>query len=164
MKTLLHESTLRKTKCKELISGFPKYTGVKYASDHGVGGVVFGKKLTCTPAVLHMQCPEWVKIEITSSSNHKGKLTNSDLEMARLLLLWLVMEEVCDVKFGDHVAVFSNNQPTVSWVDRLASTRSVVAGQLLHTLALILKMKGGSLLTPLHIYGNQNAMADIPSR
>ena len=93
-----------------------------------------------------------------------GTLKNSDLEMSGLFLLCLVMEEVCDVNSGYHVAVLSDNHPPVSWVDRLASTRSVVAGQLLHTLALILKMKGGSLLTPLHIYGNQNAMADIPSR
>ena len=61
------------------------------------------------------------------------------------------MEEVCDVKYGDHVAVFSDNQPTVSWVDRLASKISVVAGQLLRALALIFKMKGASLLAPFHI-------------
>ena len=80
------------------------------------------------------------------------------------LLLWLVMEEVCEVKFGDHVAVFSDNQPTVLWVDRLASKSSVVAGKLLGALALRLKMKVSSPLTPFHIAGKQNAMTDIPPR
>ena len=131
MKTLLHESTLRPTKCKELISGWPDYIGFKDMSGHGVGVVVFGEKLPCTPTIFRMQWPEWVKREIASSYNRTGKLTNSDLEIAGLLLLWLVMEELCDVKSGDRVAVFSDNQPKVSWVDRLASGRSAVAGQLL---------------------------------
>ena len=39
-----------------------------------------------------------------------------------------------------------------------------LAGQLLRALALRLKMKGASPLTPLHIAGKQNAMTDIPSR
>ena len=52
------------------------------------------------------------------------------------------MEEVCEVNYGDHVSVFSDNQPTVSWVDRLSSKSSVGARQLLRELALRLKMKG----------------------
>ena len=97
-------------------------------------------------------------------ATYKGTLTKSDLEMARLFLLWIVMEEVCEVKSGDHVAVFSDNQPTVLWVDQLASKSSVVAGQLLRALALILKMKGEFPLTPFYIAGNQNDMKDILSR
>ena len=72
------------------------------------------------------------------------------------------MEEVCDVKSRDHVAVFSNNQPTVSWVDLLESNRSVAAGHLLRALALILRTKGSLPFTPLHIAGKQNAMTYIP--
>ena len=84
--------------------------------------------------------------------------------MSGLLLLWSVMEEVYNVKSGYHVSVFSDNQPTVSWVDQLASKSSVFTGQLLRKLALRSKMKIASPLTPLHIPGNQNAMTDIPSR
>ena len=62
--------------------------------------------------------------------------------MVGILLLWIVTEEMCEVKSGDHVAVFSDNQPMVSWVDQLASKISVVAGQLLRALALRLKMNG----------------------
>ena len=84
--------------------------------------------------------------------------------MAGLLLLWFVVEEVCEVDYRNHVAVFSKNQPTVSWVDRLASKISVVAGKLLHALALRLKMKGASPLTPFRIFRKQNDVTDIPSR
>ena len=71
---------------------------------------------------------------------------------------------MCDVKSGDHIAVFKDNQPTVSWVDQLASKSSVVAGQLLHTLALRLKLKGASPLMPFHVSIKQNAMIDILPR
>ena len=88
-------------------------------------------------------------------------LTNSDLEMAGLLMLWLVMEDVCDFNSGAHAALFSDNQPTVSWVDRLVSKGSKVAGQLIRALALRLSMSGVSPITTLHIRGIENAMTDI---
>ena len=137
MKILLRKSNLSPTNCREPISGWPNYIGVKDASGHVIGGVVFGEIFPCTPALFRMQYPEWVKRETISSSNRTGTLKNSDLEISGLLLLWLVMEEVCKVKYGDHVAVFSNNHPTVSWVDQLASKSSVVAVKLLHTVAML---------------------------
>ena len=63
------------------------------------------------------------------------------------------MEEVCEVNSGDHLAVFSNNQPTLSWVDRMVSKSYVAAGQLLRAFSLRLKMKGASPLTPSRIAG-----------
>jgi hypothetical protein len=46
-----------------------------------------------------MQWPKWVTEEVKkSNANQGGMLTNSDLEMAGLLLLFLVMEEVCDLQ------------------------------------------------------------------
>jgi hypothetical protein len=74
------------------------------------------------------------------------------------------MEEVCKFEPADHAAVFSDNDPTVSWVDRLACRGSKVADQLIRALALRLKVKQVSPLTPQHIKGKQNSMTDIPSR
>jgi hypothetical protein len=63
-------------------------------------------------------------------------ITNSDLEMAGLFLLLLVMEDVvCNLK-EVNIALFSNNTPTVSWVTRLASRHSTVAAGLIAALAL----------------------------
>ena len=116
------------------------------------------------PTVFQYEWLDDIKAEINSEHNPEGKLTNSDLEMAGLLMLWLVMEDVCRIESGDHVALFSNNQPTVSWVQRLASKSLVVAGQRVRALALRLKMTGALPLTPLHIAGVENAITDIPSR
>ena len=164
MKILLRKSTLRPSNCRELISGWTDYIGVKYAYGHGIGGVLFGETSPCPPTVFRMQCPEWFKREIFLSSNCTGTLTKSDLEMYVLLLLCLLLEEVCKVKSGGHVALFSDNHLTVSWVDWLASKISIVAGQLLRALAFGLKMKGASPLTPFHIAVQQNSMMDITSR
>ena len=84
--------------------------------------------------------------------------------MAGFLFLFLVMEAVCAFLPGAHAALFSNNQPTVSWVDRLASKSSVVASQLVRALALCMKKVRVSPITPLHIRGAENPLADVPSR
>jgi predicted outer membrane repeat protein len=67
--------------------------------------------MACIPTVVfQMEWPDWVKEEVLkTNSGRGGTLANSDLEMAGLLLLFLVMEEVCDMQPGGHVALFSDN-------------------------------------------------------
>ena len=162
---LLRESGKRPTPCSQLVMGEAGYVGVKDASVHGVGGVIVGHKKACTPTVFRMEWPQDIKEEVwKTNSGKKGKLTNSDLECAGLLLLWLVMEEVCNLQDSDHVALFSDNSPTVSWVERMSARGSLVAGQLLRALALRQRVRMVSPLTTLHIEGSKNDMTDIPSR
>ncbi len=71
-----------------------------------------------------------------SFENQHEHITNSDLEMAGVLLLWLVMEGVVGDLMEKKVALFSDNDPTVSWVKWLASWHSSIAAQLVHALAL----------------------------
>ena len=89
------------------------------------------------------------------NSGQKGWLTNSDLECAGLLLLFLVMEVVCNLQPGKHVALSSDNLPTVSWVRQMAARGSLVADQLLRVLAFRLKARRVSPLTPLRIEGKK---------
>ncbi|KAL7548528.1 hypothetical protein ACHAWF_011814 [Thalassiosira exigua] len=84
--------------------------------------------------------------------------------MAGLLLVFLIMEEVCLELRHRHVALFSDNSPTVSWMKRMAASGSRVAAQLLRALALRMSVTKTSPLTPLHIVGTKNAMMDILSR
>jgi hypothetical protein len=91
------------------------------------------------------------------------KITNSDLKMAGLLFLWLVMESVCNNLQEKWVALFSNNLPTVGWVRHLATRGSLVSAHLIRVLALRLKLKGTCPITPLYIAGKENSMTDIPS-
>ena len=163
-RTFLHDSISTPTKCNTLVTAWPDYVGIKDASKQGVGGIIIGENKAVPPTVFRLQWPEDIKQNVVSKANPTGTITNSDLEMAGLMLLWLVMEAVCPSLNGAHVALFSDNSPTVHWVERLASRHSDVAMQLIRALALRLKTQNASPLTPLHIAGVQNAMTDIPSR
>ena len=76
------------------------------------------------------------------------------------------MEQVREIEPGKatQVALFSDNSPTVSWVDRIASQHAKGAEQLVRALALRPKQAGTCPLTPLHVQGKKNTMTDIPSR
>jgi hypothetical protein len=69
---------------------------------------------------------------LISDSNPADAIPNSDLEMAVLLLLWLVMEEVCGLEAASHCALFSDNR-------RKAARGSLVTAQLIRALVLRLK-------------------------
>ena len=51
-RSLLRESTWEPTKCQELTCGWPDFVGIIDALSHGVGGVIFGELLACTPTVF----------------------------------------------------------------------------------------------------------------
>ena len=152
-------STKNQTLCKELVTGWSHYIEVKDESSHGIGGIIIGKEKSCIPTVFCLYWEDDIK-----ELFHKGKIKNLDLEMAILLMLWLVMEEVYPKLRADYVALFSDNSPTIGWVKRLTARGSLVAMQLVRALTLQLKDPWASPLTPLHISGEENAMRDIPSR
>ena len=118
-----------------------------------------GEEGACTPTVFRLDWPDDIK-----EFFHKGNITNSDSEMAVLLMLWLVMEEFYPNLRAAYVALFSDNSPTIGWVKRLATRGSLVEMQLVRASTLRLKKSGASPLTPLHISGEENYMTDIPSQ
>ena len=162
-RTFLRETVSSPTLCRNLVTGWPDFIGITDASGHGLGGVVVGENKSVPPTVFHLQWPQDISANIVSDSNPTGSITNSDLEMAGLLMLWLVMEDVCAVTDA-HVALFSDNSPTVHWVQRLAAKHLTIAMQLVRALALRLQLTKASPLTPMHIAGVNNSLTDIPSR
>ena len=163
IRQLLQQSVVLPTKCRELVQAWPNFVGVKDSCNEGVAGVIIGEEDACIPTVFRIPWPPDIKADINTEDNPNGRITNSDCEMAGLLFLFLIMEDVCGDLREKHVALFSDNSPTVSWVRRMAA-RSPVAAQLVRALALRLKIQGCSPLTPLHIAGSSNSMTDIPSR
>jgi hypothetical protein len=122
-RTLLRESTKDPTRCRELVAGWPGFISIVDASSYGVGAVVLGELSECIPTVFWWEWPEDIRKEIKSFGNTTGSITNSDLEMAGMLLLWLVIEDVCSVLAEKQVALFSGNTPTVAWALCLASQK-----------------------------------------
>ena len=84
-----------------------------------------GEEKSCIPIVC---CLVWT--EDIKELFHKGDIKNSDLEMAGLLMLWLVMDEVFPKLQAAHIALLSDNSPTIGWVKCLAARGSLVAMQL----------------------------------
>jgi hypothetical protein len=162
--TLLRESTWEPTRCCELTCGWPNFIGIVDASSHGVGGVIFGELLGCTPTVFQWQWSEDICSKIITFENSQCTSTNSDLKMAGLLLLWLATEEVCEPLREKWITLFNDNSPSIGWVTSLASKWSLVAKHLVQALALRLKIQRVCPLTPIHIEGKCNAILDVPSR
>jgi hypothetical protein len=154
-RTLLRESSDSPTRCRELVGGWPDYIGVCDASSHGVGGVIFGENDMCVPMVFRWEWPQEIK-----DLYQNDAITNSDLEMAGLLLLWLIMESVCGTLREKRVALFSDNSPMVGWVRRLATRGSMVSAHLIRALALRLKLNGTCPITQLHVAGEENSMTE----
>jgi hypothetical protein len=129
-----------------------------------MGGIIIGKLSECQPTVFCLQWPPDITASIIIKSNPTGTLTNSDLELAGLVLLWIMMEHVCMDLAEKRVSLFSNNSPSMGWVQRMAVCSSLVAEQLIWVLALRFNLQRVCPITMLHICGHQNSMTNIPSR
>ena len=92
--------------------------------------------------------PEYIK-----EAYRSGKLANSDLEMAGLLFMWLVIEESLPSLKAAYISLFSDNFPMVVQVKWLTTRVSHVAIQLLRAFTSRIKANRTSPLTPFHIPG-----------
>ena len=136
IRTLLRQSGTAPTKCVELVSGWPDLIGYTDASGVGFGGIIIGERKQLQPTVFRGQWPPDIRAELVSPKNPTGSLSINDLEMAGFLITWLVMEGIIDDMRQTNIALFSDNSPSVSWVERMASRRSVVGSRLIRALAL----------------------------
>ncbi len=84
--------------------------------------------------------------------------------MVGLLFLWLCVEAIAPDIAHKHIEFFSNNLPTVNWVEKMASRKSHIAAQLVPTFACHLDINKTCSITPVHIPSMKNALTDIPSR
>ena len=165
LRWVLTEATAAPTKCTELVTGWPDYIGIVDASTEAVGCILVGENESIEPIVCRLEWPEEVrKLILCHKYNPDGKVTNSDLECAGKLFLWLVIECCVPDLAGKHIALLSDNTPTVSWVTKMTSKKSAVAAAYLRILAVRLKLARASPLIPMHIPGEENGITDIPSR
>jgi hypothetical protein len=155
---------LAPTQCCELTCGWSDYIGIVDTSSYGIGEVVFGELSACTPMVFRWQWPEEIRANIKTLQNQMGTISNSDLEMAGLLMLWLAIEEVCGPLHEKGITLFCANSPSIGLATCLASKQSMVAKHLVQALAMHLKIQRACPLTPMQIERKCNAIADIPSR
>ena len=87
--THLHTSSARLTHCRTLVANWPDFISIVDASSYGVGGIVLGENSACPQMVFRLQWPAEITADVVSLMNPEDQLTNSDLDMAGLLILWL---------------------------------------------------------------------------
>jgi hypothetical protein len=133
---------------------WPDFVGVVNTSSHGVGGVIIDKLSECPPTVFYLQWPPDITASVIAELNPTGTITNSDLELAGLVILWIMMEHVCTDLVEKRVALFSNNSPYVGWVQRTAVRSSLVAEQLIGVLVLHFNIQRVCPITTLYICGD----------
>ena len=115
-------------KCTSLVPSDPDFIIFVDASGGGAGGVLFGEKEPLQPTVFRLPFPEDVTADVVSDKNKEGKITNSDLEMAAILLVWHTLECIVPSLRDKHIIIYSDNTPSVAWTTKMASKRSKVAG------------------------------------
>jgi hypothetical protein len=162
---LLRRIASRPTSVLELTPGPPAFIGYVDASGFGAGGVWISGTEFIQPTVWRLSFPEDIEKRLVSTSNPDGDITNSDLEMAGVLLQWLVLEQIATTSLEHkHIGIFSDNTPTVAWATRLHSSKSKIAGHLLRALAVRQHAHRASPLLTISIAGEENDMADVASR
>jgi hypothetical protein len=99
---------------------------------------------------------------MVSFSNPNGDITNSDLEMAGLLTEYLVLEHLVPLQFA-HTSAWCDNTPTISWANKLSSSKSMAAARLVQALAMHLHTNQASPLITWLIAGVLNILANMAS-
>jgi hypothetical protein len=111
--TLFKIMVKRPTHCRELVVGDPGYVGYYCdASKLGAGGVWLSGIYLLQPVVWRVEWLQDIRNNVVSFSNPNGIITNSDLEMAGMVLHYLVLEHLTRPRHI-HIAAWCDNTPTV---------------------------------------------------
>jgi hypothetical protein len=163
--TLIQELARRPTHVSELVAQDFNYVGFCDASAFGAGGVWFSGNKSIPPSVWRVEFPADITAQVVSQKNPRGVLTNSDLEMAGVLLHYLALEEIVPDLRHAQVAIGCDNSPAVAWTKKMAThASSPVAHRLLRGLAMRQRSTRAAPPELYHVAGDTNTLADVASR
>jgi hypothetical protein len=163
---VIRELASRPTHVSELVQGHLCHIGYCDASAFGAGGVWFGGTKAMHPIVWRVQWPSDIASNVVSDKNPKGSITNSDLEMAGVLLQEAVLEaHLGKTLRGAQIAIGCDNSPAVAWTTRMASrSTSPISFRLLKGLAMRQRVTRSAPPAIYHVAGVRNTLADVASR
>ena len=163
-KTLIKAVATMPTPVQLLVPEFPNYLQYTDACSLGAGGIIAPGTSACPPFVWQFEWPPDIRASLITDQNRKGTLTINDLELAGMVLGWLVMEQAFESLVYKHIGMFCDNTSAIAWCHRGVSSRSIPAARLLRLLYLRQRQRQASSLLPVHIAGDNNHLADIASR
>jgi hypothetical protein len=163
-KVLFADLAHRPTHVAELVRGEPDLVQFVDAAKRGAGGVLFGHTRHLPPTVWTVQFPPDIQARVVSNSNPGGDVTNSDLELAAVILGQMALGQVTSLRHT-RCLTFSDNTPTVSWASKMASkAHTNVAYNLLRGLAMFQRTTCSAPPYLASIAGQSNGLADTASR
>jgi hypothetical protein len=71
-----------------------------------------------------LEFPADITAQVVSDKNPDGVLTNSDLEMAGVILQFLALEQIVPDLCHIQVAIGCDNTPAVAWTKKMATHAS----------------------------------------
>jgi hypothetical protein len=152
------------TSVLQLMSNYPDYIGYSDACRLGAGGAWCSGLKEISPFIWQVQWPEDIQNDLNTDDNPEGSLTINDLELAGAVLNFLALEcQNVNLQFH-HIGLFCDNTSAVSWAYWLRTSASSPAAKLLRLLGLRIHKNMASSITPIHIAGVNNTMADVISR
>ena len=161
---LLRAAANQPTSVLQLVTDTPNYVGFCDACKYGAGGIWQHGSSPLDYHVWQLEWPTDIQHRLRTADNLKGDLSINDLEMAGLLLHWLVLECIAPSLRHCHVALYCDNTSAVQWSYKLAQSKSRLASHLLRALGLRIHQTRSSPLQSLPIPGSANNMADEASR
>ncbi|KAI2511562.1 adenylate kinase [Fragilaria crotonensis] len=167
LRQLVTTLAARPTHVKEILPAQdPDYIGYCDASAFGAGGVWFSGTSPVPETVWRLQWPLDITAAVVSESNPTGALTNSDLEMAAVVLQLNVLEPLVPSMHHKSMQIHSDNTPSVAWLTKMATktANSDAAHRLVRGLALRQRMLHSAPVSITHVAGSDNNLADIASR
>jgi hypothetical protein len=147
----------RPTHVYKLVERHPSFIGMVDASSTGVGGIWFLPNWP--PIVYRQQWPDHI-----NRGYREAKITNSDLELAGVLVAWFILESCASTLRHAAATIFSDNSPTVSWTQSLMSrSEQPTSARLLRALAMRARTLESQVPTVPHWAGKNNRPADAAS-
>jgi len=147
-----------------LVPRAPHYLGAVDASRTGCGGFWIASSVgnLKQPTAFRLLFNQNIQQDLVSSANPTGSITNSDLELASLVLGAAVLQDIAPTAQACAFSA-SDNTPAVSWA-RKGSTTSIGANA--HLLRWLASLTRASNLTlhPVSVPGSTNTIADFLSR
>ena len=148
----------------QLVTSYPDYIGYSDSCKLGAGGAWCSGLKEISSFLWQVEWPLEIQAMLQTEQNPEGSLTINDLELAGAALNLLALEcQEVNLKYH-HLGLFIDNTSAVAWAYKLRTSASSVAAKLLRLIGLRMHALLASSLTPLHIAGENNTMADIISR
>ena len=163
-RSIIHQLASSPTPMRLLVPDYPNIIQYTDACALGAGGIICPGTSPTPHIVWQFPWPQDITKQISKPFRPRKAISINDLEMAAIVLGWLVLEHIgTDLEFK-HIGTFCDNTSATTWTQKGISTRSIPSARLLRFLALRQRSRQASSLLPLHLPGKDNKWADIPSR